>query len=70
MRLLSAGMAVVLALIMIFAGCGKKGDPLPSRANLPAAISDLSAQAVPEGIVLKWSLKDPETQKNMKRRRG
>lgn len=51
--------AGIFALLMIFTGCGKKGDPLPPRARLPAAIADLKASAVPEGIVLNWSLTGP-----------
>lgn len=45
-RLFGKCIAGSLALIVILAGCGKKGDPLPPRASLPAAIADLSASAV------------------------
>jgi hypothetical protein len=55
-RLFSAIAAVVLALSLIVAGCGKKGDPLPPRVKLPKAISDLSAVFVPAGVEIRWSL--------------
>jgi hypothetical protein len=45
--------------ILFVPGCGKKGDPIPSRASLPAAIADLSAASSAEGIVLRWSIPAP-----------
>jgi hypothetical protein len=41
--------------VLIFAGCGKKGDPIPPRMKLPIA-ADLTATSLPEGISLGWSL--------------
>jgi hypothetical protein len=41
--------------ILILAGCGKKGDPIPPRMKLPI-VADLAAASLPEGIVLNWSL--------------
>jgi len=58
-RLFGEAIAAILVLLMIFTGCGKKGDPLPPRAMPPAAIADLRASAVREGIVLTWSLVGP-----------
>jgi hypothetical protein len=41
--------------ILIIAGCGKKGDPIPPRTKLPI-VADLAVASLPEGIVLNWSL--------------
>jgi len=46
--------------ILFAAGCGKKGDPIPTRARLPAAIADLSAASSAEGIILRWSILFPQ----------
>ena len=42
--------------ILFVAGCGKKGDPIPPRLKLPAAIADLRAASSAEGMILRWSL--------------
>ena len=49
----------LFTLILISTGCGLKGDPVPSKIKLPAAIADLSAASSREGIFLRWSLTDP-----------
>ena len=41
--------------VLILAGCGKKGDPMPPRIKLPI-VADLATTSVPEGIILGWSL--------------
>lgn len=48
----------LFALLLICAGCGLKGDPIPPKIKLPAAIADLSVSSSREGILLTWSL-DP-----------
>jgi hypothetical protein len=45
--------------ILFAAGCGKKGDPIPPRVQLPAAIADLSAASSAEGMILRWSIPFP-----------
>ena len=35
----------ILALIVSFSGCGKKGDPLPPKEPSPKAISDCRVAA-------------------------
>ena len=50
--------AFAILVVLIFAGCGKKGDPIPPRIKLPI-VADLAATSVPEGIVLGWSLALP-----------
>ena len=48
----------IFALLLIFAGCGLKGDPIPPKIKLPAAIVDLSVELSREGVLLAWSI-DP-----------
>jgi len=45
--------------IILVAGCGKKGDPIPPRVPLPVAIADLSAASSAEGMILRWSIPFP-----------
>ncbi len=52
---LSCFLACLLMVGLIFAGCGKKGDPMPPRIKLPI-VADLAAASLPEGIALGWSL--------------
>lgn len=47
--------AGLLLAILIFTGCGKKGDPLPPRVSLPV-VSDLAAGSAPERVVLTWTV--------------
>jgi hypothetical protein len=47
--------AILLVLLLAVMGCGKKGDPVPSRLILPPAMADLTAESTGEGIELAWS---------------
>jgi hypothetical protein len=49
----------LFTLILISAGCGLKGDPIPPRIKPPAAIADLGAATSRGGVLLGWSLTDP-----------
>ena len=40
---------------LIWAGCGKKADPIPPQIKLPV-IADLSTRSFGGGIILSWSL--------------
>lgn len=44
--------------IVLVAGCGKKGDPIPAQVLLPAAIADLSVASSEKGMILRWSMPD------------
>ncbi|MBI4011055.1 MAG: hypothetical protein HY359_02000 [Candidatus Rokubacteria bacterium] len=51
-----AALAVVLALPLALAACGKKGPAVAPERRLPAAVLDLSAAIVGEGVRLSWTL--------------
>ena len=55
-RLILVIAALMLVTVMIAAGCGKKGDPIPPRTKPLPVISDLSVGSVPSGIELRWSV--------------
>jgi hypothetical protein len=41
---------------VLIAGCGKKGDPVPSKITTPKAVSDLKGMIVEGGIALGWNI--------------
>ena len=43
-----------LGLVVVAAGCGKKGDPRAPELAVPEPIKDLRAEAQPRGIALTW----------------
>ncbi len=45
-----------LAVVAVFPGCGKKGDPVPAKVVPPGQASDLRAEWNGESIVLSWSV--------------
>jgi hypothetical protein len=47
---------ICMLCILLCAGCGKKGDPIPPKMTLPPAVSDLGAVSASEGVVLNWSI--------------
>jgi hypothetical protein len=59
-RILCGVLGGVLFGVLLYAGCGKKGDPIPPRLILPPAIADLTADSVAEGILLGWSAPGPD----------
>jgi hypothetical protein len=58
-RILCGVLGGVLSGVLFFAGCGKKGDPVPPRLMLPQSIAGLAADYVAEGILLGWSAPGP-----------
>ena len=54
-RLLLGSLTGLIMFSLIWAGCGKKVDPLPPQIRLPV-IADLSTRSFGGGIVLSWSL--------------
>lgn len=58
-RMLCGVLGGVMFGVLLCAGCGKKGDPIPPKLILPPAIADLTADSVAEGILLAWSASGP-----------
>lgn len=48
-------LAALVLVAALAAGCGKKGDPIPPRLMPMPVMADLTAEAVPEGIRLRWA---------------
>ena len=57
-RLFLGSLTGIIMLSLIYAGCGKKDDPMPPQITL-TTISDLDTRSLREGIVLGWSLIGP-----------
>jgi hypothetical protein len=55
-QVLCGALMGLLCTVMVCAGCGKKGDPIPRQFKPPAVIADLRAELVAEGINLGWSV--------------
>jgi hypothetical protein len=51
-----AGLALALLLPLALAACGKRGPPVAPTLRLPAAVQDLQATIVDDGVELTWSL--------------
>jgi hypothetical protein len=49
-------LALALVLPLGLAACGKRGPPVAPERKLPAAIQDLQAGVVADGVLLRWSL--------------
>jgi uncharacterized protein len=54
-RLTVASLGLLLALILLPPGCGRKTTPVPPQKNEPAAISDLDYRFTDQGVVLSWT---------------
>ncbi len=46
------GLAIV---VILLAGCGSIGDPLPPMANIPQVVDDLAAHQVADEVIISWS---------------
>jgi predicted small lipoprotein YifL len=51
-----AALALALLLPLALAACGKRGPPVAPERKLPAAVQDLQAAIVGEGVQLSWTL--------------
>ncbi len=51
-----ACLVVLLLLPMALAACGRRGPPVAPERRLPAAVQDLSAAVVGDGVRLTWTL--------------
>ena len=51
-----AALALILALPLALAACGKKGPPVAPERRLPAPVQDLAAVIVGDGVRLSWTL--------------
>src|SRR6266478_8995623 len=47
--------ALALMLVLLSAGCGKKGDPRAPELATPRVIQNLAATQTPDGVALTWS---------------
>ena len=47
--------ALALIPVLLFLGCGKKGDPRAPELATPKVIENLRASLVPTGVALTWS---------------
>jgi len=48
--------ALVMAIVLLISGCGKKGPPVPPRHEIPQPVSDLSWEINQETLTLSWSV--------------
>lgn len=46
--------ALALLPVLLFSGCGKKGDPRAPELATPRVIENLRATSVPDGVQLTW----------------
>lgn len=51
-----ASLALALLMPVALAACGRRGPPVAPEHRLPAAVQDLSAAVVGEGVQLTWTL--------------
>lgn len=57
---------MMLLLVLIFQGCGKKEDPIPYNVLSPKAISTLEAKPGRAGIILRWRVEEYGTHTEFK----
>jgi predicted small lipoprotein YifL len=51
-----AFVSMLLLIPLALAACGRRGPPIPPERRLPAAVSDLAATVVSDGVRLTWTL--------------
>ncbi|MFO7560080.1 MAG: lipoprotein [Desulfobacterales bacterium] len=58
----SAGVAaLVVAMILLLSGCGKKGPPVPPRHEIPPPVTDLSWEINQQILTLSWTVPKVES---------
>ncbi|MBW2108031.1 MAG: hypothetical protein JRI36_05105 [Deltaproteobacteria bacterium] len=50
---------LVVAVVLLLCGCGKKGPPIPPQALIPPPVSDLEAGVFGRTVRLSWSIPGP-----------
>jgi len=50
------GIALILLALTAFAGCGKKGPPLPPIISVPGAVQSFDVEGREEGLLLSWQI--------------
>jgi len=50
------GIALLLLALTAFAGCGKKGPPLPPIISVPGAVQSFDIEGREEGLLLSWQI--------------
>jgi len=58
------GLIGLVVAVLVFPGCGKKGDPIPFPVQVKSTqqrIADLSVASIPEGMLLRWSMPGTDT---------
>jgi predicted small lipoprotein YifL len=48
--------ALVIAIVLMLSGCGKKGPPVPPRREIPPPVTDLSWEIKNKTLALSWSV--------------
>ncbi len=57
-----AGQAVLAFLLLVFAGCGAPGDPMPPLLNIPERTTDLEASQQAGELIVRWTLPSLSTE--------
>ena len=52
--------ALVIVIILLLSGCGKKGPPVPPRHEIPPPVTDLSWEISKKALTLSWSVPQAE----------
>jgi len=47
---------ILIVLVMVGIGCGKKADPIPPKAVAPKAATELAVQGTGSGISVAWTM--------------
>lgn len=62
-RAFQTGLASLALTLLLLAGCGQTGAPLPPSLQLPETVADLSASRVADKVELRWTMPRRTTDK-------